>query len=438
MSSPKRVSKYELDPKFEMAIVLRECSSARFHAIVGHALESEAFNSPPAQMAVEAALAIAHETGNGPGNQTLVMQRLRRMMDEGKRMLDEVVAVNDLLDAADGSNPPSEDDTIRELVPMLKRRLEQRALNAAMEDFGARKDLGKAGEEMKRISRLGMDPMALGSMFGDGTRNAIERIRNLARLPTGILELDESIGGGLPRACFGFVIGGTGAGKSVFLASQLAHAQRMGLACALTTLELTEGVQAARILSNHTAIPIDEILGDRSEEAHRMIEEMNLGPCYIQEGVRTMGALRDWNNRCADKLGRKIDVTVVDYADKMKVPNQSARDRRNDVMLEVYDDLLQLAKDQDGWVWTASAAKVKDKSAKKKRLLDAEDAADSADKGRSADLVITLNPEDNKQLTFGVGKNRHGNAGQMIGPISTNFACGSITPNVGRQEAAPF
>lgn len=59
----------------------------------------------------------------------------------------------------------------------------------------------------------------------------------LQRMPTGIRGLDEALGGGLPRGRATLVVGGPGAGKTIFAVQALAEGSRRGEAGLLVTFE---------------------------------------------------------------------------------------------------------------------------------------------------------------------------------------------------------
>ena len=79
------------------------------------------------------------------------------------------------------------------------------------------------------------------------------------------------------------------------------------------------------------------------------------------------------------------------------------------------------------WVSTASQAK-RSAGKDKKRVIGLDDVADSINKVRVADLVITINGQD--ELEYAVEKNRYGRAGVRVGPLPHDFACGAMVPRV--------
>jgi|CXWL01.1.fsa_nt_gi circadian clock protein KaiC len=61
--------------------------------------------------------------------------------------------------------------------------------------------------------------------------------RRLERMPTGICGLDQALGGGLPRARTTLIVGGTGAGKTIFALQALAQGAALGEGGVLLTFE---------------------------------------------------------------------------------------------------------------------------------------------------------------------------------------------------------
>jgi len=98
-------------------------------------------------------------------------------------------------------------------------------------------------------------------------------------------------------------------------------------------------------------------------------------------------------------------------------------------MGEVYERLRIWAAEGQRWIFTASQAKGRSKKdAKHKR--DVEDASDSMNKGRVADLVFTLNksegPSGERLIEVFCAKNRYGESSWSSGPLTTSFETGKL------------
>ncbi len=434
----KQVRPYGFTPEYEAAMVALLCSSPRFFGKVGKELEADAMPTAPGRLAVEAAQAIFKDTGSGPGSVLLVIQRLRRLMESGQVTMEEIGSVDDMIAAAEDRGLQDEEGVLAELVPVLKRRLQSKAIHLAMGEFSNRRGMDRVTAMLDRAESLGTADSSLGIKIGGASFDLIAELRYLQRCPTGVTELDNEIGGGLPRGQLGMFIGGSGDGKSMAMSHLSAHASRCGLFVAYATLELPPPVIHARIIANHTNTTIDRVM-DGDEDARALIDEYPpAGPCMIKEfpaQVTTVADLKAWVRMLEEDERRSVDVLVVDYADKMTA---SVKGARGDVvssyklMEYVYEQLRLFADEGKRWVWTASAATRADKKGKNsKQVIDLEHTADSQNKVRVADLVITLNVrEDGEEMLFYVAKNRTGKSRCTAGPLPTDFACGGIAPVV--------
>ena len=115
---------------------------------------------------------------------------------------------------------------------------------------------------------------------------------------------------------------------------------------------------------------------------------------------------------------------MVDYADKMTA---DIKDRSSYKIMEyVYEHLRIFVHENQKWGWTASQASRADKYQKKH--VDLEHVADSINKVRVADLVVTLNLDEEDEMKFYVAKNRTGRSRQTVGPLPTEFEIGCIVP----------
>ncbi len=59
-------------------------------------------------------------------------------------------------------------------------------------------------------------------------------------------------------------------------------------------------------------------------------------------------------------------------------------------------------------------------------MLDVDDCADSMNKVRVADLVVSINTREESVELFNA-KNRHGHARQKIGPLPTAYEMGRLS-----------
>jgi len=340
--------------------------------------------------------------------------------------------VNDLLDRVKDLPPPKVDQVVEELVPVLRRQLYSTAIQMAADDYAKHGDFSMSTALFEKARRLGEQDLVAGGKLGPAGFEDIERMQAADRLPTGVIELDIHLGG-LPLGELGLWIGDSGGGKSIALAHQTAEAVRWGHFAGFITLELPRPVQLARLFSNITGVPVNQILAnvqDRAEAKRRMgLCESALGICEVVEmspQVTTVRNIVEWIEQKEQEHGIKMQTLIVDYADKLGDPR--VRDGNGYIeMRNVYEGLRRdIAVARQMWVWTGSQATRPTKDSQKK--LDLHHVADSMHKVRVSDVALTLNPRDDGQMEFFVAKNRMGKSRFNVGPVVTDFERARLVP----------
>ena len=163
----KKVDPYAFDPGFERAVTALACSNTSFWGRAGHAVDAAAVEQPACKLAFKAAQEIATDTGFGPGSFLVVLQRLRRWMNQGKLKLEEIAPVAAVFDEYQDADPQPEADAIlAELVPVLRRRADADAMRVGMDVFAKRGDMGKVIDLVSRSQRLGEQDVSIGYEFG--------------------------------------------------------------------------------------------------------------------------------------------------------------------------------------------------------------------------------------------------------------------------------
>ena len=225
---------YGFDPAFERAVIALSCSRPRFFGRIGRALDPKMIMNPIAKLALEAAQAIGRDLGRGPSSSVLVIQRLRRWMEEGKVTIEQLRAVGGLLDDADDVGLPPTDETADEVAPLLKRRAQADVVTLAINEYQKRGDFDRVVETLAKAQRVGIVDTSEGIRIGTASFGEIERLRHIKRLPTGVPELDAMLSGGHARAALGVVVGAAGDGKC--------HAKGQGILMSDGTIRKVEDV----------------------------------------------------------------------------------------------------------------------------------------------------------------------------------------------------
>lgn len=203
------VEPYKFDDVFEVRVALTCAINPDFWAVWGVHLEPEAMGNPACALLVRTVRSVAADLGRGPSDISVVFQRLRRQVTDGKVSQKELDAVTDLLD----EDPGRPDELAVELKPVFEVRLKQAAARAAIDSYAGHGDTSKVTTLLDQVSSLGRRRDDIGIIFGPQAEQELAKLRNVSRLSTGILELDVLMRGGTPKKETCVIIGGYKTGK---------------------------------------------------------------------------------------------------------------------------------------------------------------------------------------------------------------------------------
>lgn len=158
MSVVKTPSPYNFDAEFEKQVVTLACSRPEFWQRIGSSLDPELLKSGTARLALSAARAVATDLGRGPSSWSLVLQRLRRWMADGKCPFEDIKKVAELFEDVEDAGLLRDDEVIAELAPMLQERLRKEAVKVAIESYGKKGDLSKTVALEAKALRIGQLP----------------------------------------------------------------------------------------------------------------------------------------------------------------------------------------------------------------------------------------------------------------------------------------
>jgi archaellum biogenesis ATPase FlaH len=138
------------------------------------------------------------------------------------------------------------------------------------------------------------------------------------QVSTGWPGMDRRLFGGFNRGELNIFAGGSGAGKSLFLANLGVNFALAGLNVVYITLELSEALVSMRIDSMVTGVSTREIFKDLDdvEMKVKMIGKKAgmLQVKYMPSG-KTANDVRAYLKEYEIKVGKKVDVLLVDYLD---------------------------------------------------------------------------------------------------------------------------
>ncbi len=427
----KAVESYGLDPTFERAVAACVCTRPKFFGVVGRELSPERFKLPEVSLAIRAAQAHAKDAGHGPTHASVVMQRLRRWHTEGSITIEEVNAVADMLfDAEDDQY--DENDIATELVPVLQKLIRSEAALMGLEEYGKSGDFTKVEELLQRAKVLGVQDRSTGSKLGLGALDDIKRLRQADRLSLGLLELDAGLSGGLQRGKAAMMVAAAKAGKSFWLTHIASVTLLTGKFVALATLELSEEDQQSRLISNLTGVPIDAIVEGTADDVVALeLEKLQslLGVFrtkFFPATATTMVDIIEWVKSIEEEEGRKVDLLELDYIDKLGSTNKNHKSTY-DIQGQCAEDFRLYVHGRSMYGWTASQPKRRDAKDRTKRI-ELDDIADSQNKVRVLDLILTAHRPSEYEVEIYVAGSRNSKGEFSVGPFVTQLEIGRIVP----------
>lgn len=196
------------------------------------------------------------------------------------------------------------------------KALERAIINSA--DLLEKHDYGQVEVMIKEAVQIGL-AKDMGTDYFEDPRQRLLRIKDKnGQISTGWPSLDRRLFGGMNRGELNIFAGGSGAGKSLFLANLGVNWCLQGLNVVYLTLELSEDLVAMRIDAMTTGIPTKEIFKDLDDvEMKVRIIGKKAGAMQIKymPSGKTCNDLRAYLKEFEIKTGRKVDVLLVDYLD---------------------------------------------------------------------------------------------------------------------------
>jgi archaellum biogenesis ATPase FlaH len=198
-----------------------------------------------------------------------------------------------------------------------------KALEAAIlqsADLLEKGEYGPVEELVKKAVQIGLQ-RDLGTDYWEDPRARLEAIKeNNGQVSTGWKNLDKKLFGGFNKGELNIFAGGSGAGKSLFLANLGVNWSLMGMNVLYLTFELSENLVSMRIDSMITGIPSRDVFKtiDDVEMKVKMIGKKAgaFQVKYMPSG-KNANDIRSYIKEYEIKTGRKIDVLLIDYLDLM-------------------------------------------------------------------------------------------------------------------------
>ena len=177
---------------------------------------------------------------------------------------------------------------------------------------------GEVEDLIKKAVQIGLQK-DLGTDYFLSPKSRLMKIKDKnGQISTGWKNVDEKLFGGMNRGELNIFAGGSGAGKSLFLANLGVNWALMGLNVVYLTFELSEELVSMRIDSMISNIPTKDIFKniDDVDLKVKMIGKKSgsMQVKYMPSG-KTANDIRSYLKEYEIKNGKKVDVLLVDYLD---------------------------------------------------------------------------------------------------------------------------
>ena len=254
-----------------------------------------------------------------------------RRLQEGAKFLTEYVSEHnalptfDMLNAAthaDLKDPgPLQENHYDWLLAEFETFSKHKALEAAIlksADLLEKGDYGQCEDLVKKAVQIGLQK-DLGTDYFADPRKRLEAIKSTnGQVSTGWAAMDKKLFGGFNRGELNIFAGGSGAGKSLFLANIGVNMAEKGMNVMYLTLELAESLVSMRIDSMVTGISTRDVFKsiDDVEIKVKMIGKKSgaFQVKYMPSG-KTANDVRSYIKEYEIKTGKKVDVLLIDYLD---------------------------------------------------------------------------------------------------------------------------
>ena len=204
-----------------------------------------------------------------------------------------------------------------EFESFTRHKAIERAIIASA-DLLEKHNYGEVETLIKEAVQIGLARDMGTDYFADPRARLLGLKDKNGQISTGWPCMDRKLFGGMNRGELNIFAGGSGAGKSLFLANLGVNWALMGLNVVYLTLELSEALVSMRIDSMVTGVGTKEIFKDIDsvEMKVKMIGKKAgmLQIKYMPSG-KTVNDIRAYIKEYEIRVGKKVDVLLVDYLD---------------------------------------------------------------------------------------------------------------------------
>lgn len=411
-------------------------TSASFYGLAGHGVDPTKMPAGTSRQLIETAKAYHAAHNRAPGSALLIMQALREQVHEGRTTLDAMKACGELLDDVESMEDlPKPAEVVSQLVPILQRDLQRQVALSAADDYSNRRDFERTEKLIEAARTIGVtNEEDVEDLDILETASEIEDERDAPRLPLGLPEVDGLLKGGHRIGRLGVVLAGTSDGKSTAFAQFAGTAYMMGCFVLYASLEDPIAMISGKITARCTGCERDAIRVSPIAALDLLKRKV---PPFARLRIRKFAPevtrfteITRWVDEQEQKAGRKVDLLVTDYGDLLAPPEGAAGRSSYELAGKTFRGMRRWTEERGIYHWTGSQAR-RPADKKKGAVPDKNDAADSQNKSRVADLLLSLSADLTEQkITIVVSKNRDGPAGGQVGPVPWDFDRGCLyAPN---------
>lgn len=214
VSAMAEQEKYGFHKTFEVIITAMSCIRHSFWGRIGEHIDPDMLVDPTCGLIMRACHSLAIDHGRAPDSAGVILQRIQRWHIEGKVSYADLEKTEELIyRSVEDVQHFDEEAVIKEARPVLQRSMERDALNFGLDQFGKKKSLGTVATMLEKAYNIGAVNTSSGITVNAQAVDEVVKLKKFTRLGTGVPELDSTLNGGLPRACFGVIIGPQKGGK---------------------------------------------------------------------------------------------------------------------------------------------------------------------------------------------------------------------------------
>ena len=204
-----------------------------------------------------------------------------------------------------------------EFEQFVRHKSLERAILASAELL-QKHNYGEVETLIKEAVQIGL-ARDMGTDYYADPKGRLQGMKNRnGQMSTGWKALDQKLYGGMSRGELNIFAGGSGAGKSLFLANLSINFSLAGYNVVYLTLELSEALVGMRMDSMLTGVPTKELFKDLDNvETKVKVIGKKAGMLqikYIPSG-KTANDIRSYLKEFEIKTNKKVDVLVIDYMD---------------------------------------------------------------------------------------------------------------------------